>query len=247
VTTIPFKSALPNGDAHVRALMAAEAGVRLVTTQYMPDYYLEFELIGTSLNVLYQAATCERMCHGGGHFFEGLCGRAYNIGQAALNLAMSGLYDEALSLVRGLGEISNLIALSGVDPGVAREWIRSDKKARMKKFGPAEVRRRLEKIAPDLMFANKDWYGDLSERFTHPSPGMQPGRYGEGGIIGGSFQKAGLEEAIGETARTLCVLALFVCKFEKFDDLHELLGKQMTSAIAHWRMQLKGEGSGCGA
>ena len=70
---------------------------------------------------------------------------------------MNGLYDEALSLVRGLGEISNLIALSAVDQGVAQEWIRSDEKVRRRKFSPIEVRRRLERIDPGLMLANKEW------------------------------------------------------------------------------------------
>lgn len=246
MTTIPFKSTLPNGAAHVRALMAAEARVRLVTNQHMPDYPCEFELIGTSLNVLYQAATCERLCRGGGHFFERLCGRAYNVSQAALSLAMNGLYDEALSLVRGLGEISNLIALSAVDQGVAQEWIRSDEKVRRRKFSPIEVRRRLERIDPGLMLANKEWYSALSG-YAHPSPGMQPGHHGEGEVIGGSFQKGGLEEAVGEASRALCVVALFVCKFEKFDDLHDLLGKQMDSAIAQWRAQLDGEVQASGA
>jgi hypothetical protein len=84
---------LPNGMAHVAFLMQAEDRMRRKTSGVLVERHKpELDLIGTSLNVLYQAATCERGCKGGGHFLERLCGRAYNMGQGALSLTLIGLY-----------------------------------------------------------------------------------------------------------------------------------------------------------
>lgn len=70
----------------------------------------ELAVIGTSLSALYQAGTCYRKCQNNGHVLEALAGRAHNLGIGALTLARCGLFDEAFNLLRGIGEISNLIA-----------------------------------------------------------------------------------------------------------------------------------------
>ena len=96
-------------------------------------------MIGTALSALYQAATCHRKCHGGSHVLEALAGRVYNLACSAYSLITQGFYDEALNLIRSIGEISNLISLSIVDKEAIAEWLSSDQKTRIKKFRPARL------------------------------------------------------------------------------------------------------------
>ena len=177
----------PNGIEHLKFLTERGEVVRAETAGHFEQNNVEMDLIGTSLNVLYQAATCHRGCRGGGHHLERLCGRAYNLGQAAWQLTAIGLYDEALNLVRGIGEISNLIGMSAIDKQSIQEWLSSDKKTRLSKFSPNKVRQILKAKAPLLMAADDDWYGDLSESYTHPTPETRPGYHGERIIVGGIY------------------------------------------------------------
>ena len=71
----------------------------------LPATIAEF---GTLLSLLYRAASCQWGCHGGDHQGEWLCGRVVNQAMSALNLIRAGHYDEALMLIRGIGEIANL-------------------------------------------------------------------------------------------------------------------------------------------
>src|SRR5262249_22086913 len=151
--------------AAMTALTAGEAASKQQEVQ------TELRGIGTSLSVLYQAATCHRECHGGPHILEALCGRVYNLGAAAYILANDGFYDEALNLVRSIGEAGNLISLSVVDKNALREWLSSDKKTRLRKFNPAEVRRALkEQEESAVLLADDDWYSRFCEKYTHITP-----------------------------------------------------------------------------
>jgi len=75
----------------------------------------EVALIGVALSALFQAATCYRSCSGGPHILEALAGRSYNLAAAAYTVITRGFYDEGLLLIRSIGEIANLIALSASD------------------------------------------------------------------------------------------------------------------------------------
>ena len=223
--------ALPNGAAHLMLLMKMEKRVRVRTAQQFRLHYHELEMIGTSLNALYQAATCQRGCNHGGHVFERLCGRAYNIGQGAFELTMIGLYDEALSLLRGIGEISNLVAMSIADGSAIQQWMQSDKKTRMAKFSPAKIRGLLEKDASPFLIADKTWYSDLSEKYIHPTPELRPGYHNGLDIVGGVFQETGFRNTIFEIACTLTALATMVCRYFKFDDLLAEITKSIEASI----------------
>lgn len=132
---------------------------------------------------------------------------------------MNGLYDEALSLVRGLGEISNIIAMSAVDKQAIQEWMTADARTRKSKFSAVKVRLLLEKKGPQYMLSTEGWYGDLSESFTHPTPAMLPGHHEGMSIVGGMFQEKGFVKTLDELSTVLAHVAIMVCRFMDFSDL----------------------------
>lgn len=101
-------------DALTRLLLRSEQlGVRT------PKVY---EHLGTALSLLSQLASCAWGCRGGEHTVENLVRRFCNFAFAALRLAFSGFYDEALGLVRGMTEIVNLLQLFSVQPSTLERW-----------------------------------------------------------------------------------------------------------------------------
>lgn len=218
-----MKVVVPAGVKHLHFLhlgssLTAERSNKLI----FENEKSRSELIGTCLAVLYEAATCNRKCHGGPHVFESMCGRAYNLAGSAFELTKLGYYDEALNLVRGLGEIHNLVVLSVVDKDSFRKWLDSNKGDRIRDFSPAKVRKLIGKEAPDLLYIDKDWYSDLSENFTHITPQTKPNLHNdERPICGGIFQKSGADRSLAALATVLGMLSMFVCKYFKFDDLFD--------------------------
>jgi hypothetical protein len=212
---------IPNGVAHLELLdLGAALALREGQTAIREKEKTNLQFIGVCLCVLYQAATCHRKCHGGAHVLESLCGRAYNLAASAIHLSKLGYYDEALNLIRGIGEISNLVALSSVEEGAIQEWLTADDKTRRNKFSPARVRERVRKNSVVPMIADGDWYSDLCEKYTHVTPKTKPNFHNqERPMCGGHFQLNGLDEALGQLATILGFLSMFVCKYFKFDDL----------------------------
>ena len=96
----------------------------------------------------------------------------------------------SLRLVRGIGEIYHLVALSAADQSAVPEWIRSDKATRIREFSPGKVRAKLRKLAPELEFTQPAWYSDISERYTHVNPAILPNKHNpEKAVAGGLFQR----------------------------------------------------------
>jgi hypothetical protein len=177
---------LPIGVEHLTMMTAISVAVSEETTSESQGHTANRKLIGTSLSALYQAATCYQQCHGGNHMLERLCGRAYNLGCGAYELTLIGLYDEALNLIRSLGELTNLIMLSALDPPKIQEWLVADRKTRLSKFGPAAVRRMLEKNG--YICATEQWYREMSEGYTHITPATQPNLHGGAAWVGGRYE-----------------------------------------------------------
>jgi hypothetical protein len=184
------------------------------------------------LCILYQASTCHRQCNGGGHLLERLCGRAHNLASAAFNLIRDGAYDEALNLIRSLGELQNLVLLSVFDKKSFEEWLKADTKTRKRKFGPVHIRLLLEKAqnAPPLI-VTEDWYGELCEKFVHVTTATVPNMHNdERPRVGGFYQEKGLEKALEALSDTLGGLGLLICHYFKFQDLLEDFEKQFRAA-----------------
>jgi hypothetical protein len=80
----------------------AEAGKSLPQTM---------DATGTVLSMLYRLACCYYGCHGGDHQVEWLVGKFVNQAVSAHRLVRAAQYDESLMLIRGMGEIANLLWL----------------------------------------------------------------------------------------------------------------------------------------
>jgi len=214
---------IPSGLDHLRMLGDLEAITHRKSVIPHEDLTTARRMIGTALSALYQAGTCHRQCNGGPHILEALCGRMYNLAAAAYILALRGFYDEALNLTRSIGEVSNLIALSVVDKKAVQEWLSSDKKTRLRKFSPSEVRKALERQEPSLLIADENWYSRFCETYTHITPETKPNMHNNAGqpYAGGVYQLEGLTRALSELGTVLGAVALIVCKYFKFDDLFE--------------------------
>jgi hypothetical protein len=208
---------LPIGAEHLAMMTAISMAVGRETQEHSKEHTANRRLIGTSLSALYQAATCYRHCHGGNHMLERLCGRAYNLGCAAHHLTLVGLYDEALNLIRSLGEMTNLIMLSALDPPKIQEWLIADRKTRLNRFGPAAVRKVLQ--AKGYICATEEWYQEMSEGYTHITPATQPNFHGGAAWVGGRYEEKGAEKCFGALLYVVTMLAMFICKFFTFDDL----------------------------
>jgi hypothetical protein len=175
-------------------------------------------ILGTALCAMYQAATCHRECHGGGHMLERLVGRAYNLCCASYNLILLGFYDEALSLVRSVTEVNNLIALSVFDKEAIAEWLAADKKTRLKKYSPAKVRSLLKQHTNEDL-GHSDWYTDLCETYVHVTPKTMPNMHAGRSQVGGRFQEQGIKKALDELSTAAALVAMLVCKYFQYDDL----------------------------
>jgi hypothetical protein len=211
------KPQLPTGIEHLAMMTTIAIAIGRETLKHSKDHELNRKLIGTSLSVLYQAATCYRQCHGGNHMLERLCGRAYNLGCGAYHLTLIGLYDEALNLIRSLGEMTNLVMLSALDPPKIQEWLVADRRTRLSKFGPAAVRRMLEKKG--YVCATEEWYREMSEGYTHVTPATKPNFHGNEAWVGGKYEEKGAEKCFGALPYVTTMLAMFICQFFRFNDL----------------------------
>jgi hypothetical protein len=220
------KAEIPNGAQHLGLVMTASMHVLGETAKHadLDKQYLR-ECIGTCLNALYQAATCHRKCHGGGHVLERLCARAYNLACGAYYLSVIGLYDESLNLIRGVGEIANLITLSVVDGPKIKEWFKADRNTRLTKFSPAKVRDMLKKKKMELC-ATDEWYREMCEAYTHITPDTQPNVHGGQACTGVKYDKEGQRKTLDELFYVSTFLAILICKYFKFHDLFvEITGK----------------------
>ena len=217
---------VPSGLDHLAMIRSGAGYVASKTAENLADFKINNDLIGTAMNTIYQAATCHRKCHGGPHVFEALLGRAYNLSCGAYNLTMFGLYDEALSLIRSLGEIANLVMLSALDGPKIKEWLHASRDERLKKFSPVKIRQMIKAKGMEPCAYDK-WYREMSEGYTHITPDTQPNFHGGYGFVGGRYEKEGAQKCFGAMLYVLVTLALFVARFFKFDDLFDEIDRKM--------------------
>lgn len=185
-------------------------------------------VLGTAMAGLYLSATCHRGCRGGDHIIEALGARIYNLAYGANALTSIGLYDEAQSLIRSIGEIGNLLSLSMFQPEKFGEWIASSKPDRIKKFGPAKVRSLLE--ANGILLMDKDWYSELCESYTHATPQTSPNKYDlERNVCGGIVQRTGVQTVIEQLTNIVAVVSLYFCRYSSLDDIFERLASDYQS------------------
>jgi hypothetical protein len=127
----------------------------------------------------------------------------------AFKLARSGFYDEAVTLIRSVGENTNLAFLFFRDPAQLERWRHASHTERRRLFSPAAVRRTIEsRNEPVPVDARR--YGQLSEKAIHVTPGIGPQMYNidRRAGSGGTFQELGLCFCLAELAYPLGILAL---------------------------------------
>lgn len=183
------------GDAELSSL-SVDASIR----QWLPVTTSE---LGTLVSLFYRAACCAWGCKGGDHQVERLASRVVNHSMSSYRLIRAGYYDESLVLIRGVGEITNLLWLFHKEPNELVAWKSTSRGDRLKFFGPSAVRKKIGNPPID-----EDRYQRLCEVGAHPVPGFAPNHYEGNGRphLGVEVQPIGVHVCIAE----LC-LAVALC------------------------------------
>jgi hypothetical protein len=204
----------PDADGYLQLLRGLQTNCAELSWQRVPDLGEKapvlIEALDILLSCLERAATCYGGCHGGDHRAEFLTGRTVSSGQAALLLMTSGYYDEALSIIRSLGEIANLMAMFVSDMSEFERWKTLDERTRRRDFVPVKVRLWLEQNGGTLVVDERR-YGILSAYSTHASPDTLPQAHGQHGnaLIGPIYQEAGFLLCLNEMARSMAFIGVF--------------------------------------
>jgi len=228
--TITKQHPVPTGLDHLALIREGERVALESSAPLLAEAQAQLTFLGTAFAALYEVGTCNRKCWGGPHLLESLCVRVYNLGISAYTLMVRGFYDEALNLIRSVGEIGNLIALSVAERDVIRQWVAPDKKTRLREFGPAAVRRRLEN-AGGIMIAPQDWYAEFCEVYTHATPGTTPNMHNQTGLgwAGGVVKEAGFDKVLDELVGKVGSIALMSSAFAQLDDYVQQLSQAVES------------------
>ena len=70
-----------------------------------------------------------------------------------------------------------------------------------------------------MMYADKDWYSNFCEGYTHVTPKTRPNAHGSTANVGGVYQVDGIDKSLNELSTLLGFIAMIVCRYFKFDDL----------------------------
>lgn len=177
---------------------------------------------GTVVSLLYRAACCFWGCRGGDHQVEWLSGRVVNQAMGSYRLIQSSHYDEALVLVRGIGEVANLLHLFNADPRALGSWKQASRRQRFANFGPAAVRKRLEESTGTAP-VEQDRYQRLCEIGTHPVPGTAPGHFTGTGtpILGLVSQPVGIYVCVNELCFASALSAVGAARLLGLEKLRE--------------------------
>jgi hypothetical protein len=223
---------VPTGLAHFALIRAGGQHALESSEPLLQKMKPQLEFLGWALAALYEVGTCNRKCWGGPHLLEALCVRVYNLGVSAYLLTARGFYDEALNLVRSVGEIGNLISLVASEDNIIPAWVGADKATRIREFGPGAVRRRL-KQSKGVLIAPPDWYAEFCDAYTHPTPGIIPNMHNSTGLgyAGGVVQEEGLTKTLDEIIGKVGAIALMAAAFAQLQDYKE----RLSALVEHLR------------
>lgn len=183
--------------------------------------------VGVLLRLLSNMAVCEPNCGHEFHVVERLAGRIVTQSTAALLLMTGGYYDEALTHVRSVGEIANLLVLFLYEREAFEEWLVLDSNARKRQYSPVKVRTRLEGRGVHVPITHPR-YSALSETATHVTPHLRIQAYNPLSFqtLGGYFQPDGvrlvlteLSIAVADAATCAMRLAVLVGNMQEEDTL----------------------------
>ena len=180
--------------------------------------------LGTVLSLLYRLACCAWGCRVGDHQIEWLTARVVNHAIGAHRLIRAACYDEALVLIRGVGEIANLLWLFDADPTTLERWKAADRRGRLSQFNPAKVRSVLKsampKGAPIGAPIDDNRYRALCEVGTHPRPAFPPSHYGGTGrpVLAALMQPVGVYKTMTELGYAVAMAAVPLSQLLDTDD-----------------------------
>lgn len=177
-----------------------------------------YEYVGQLLAYADLIGSCHYGCPGGSesaHTVWYLAARASSFGRASLRLMKMGFYDEALIIVRSIGEVTNLFLLFSMSPQSLEEWKRSDRPYRLAHFTPGKIRERIEDLGNNAPYITASHYAALCEVSTHPVPDVRPQRFNHAGksMTGGIYlQDVGIMVVLNEIALALSLLVVSAAK-----------------------------------
>jgi hypothetical protein len=213
-----------NGTRMLRAIGKYEDKCERRTERRLPRMGKKapacYEYLGQVLAYADMIGSCVYGCPGPSeqaHALWYLVARTSSFGRAALRLAKMGFYDEALIIVRSIGEIANLVSLFSSAPEAIDEWKKSDRASRIREFSPARVRKRIVSLGGEAIMDETN-YAALCEVSTHPVPDLRPQSFNHAGrsMTGGvHVQEAGFLVILNETALVTSLLvapAAELCK-----------------------------------
>jgi hypothetical protein len=177
------------------------------------------QALGTTLSLLDRVASCVWGCSHGDHVLEYITGRVVGYSQSALLLAKSGLYDEALLLVRSIAEIANLFALFVADSTAFRNWKTFSEAKRISEFSPGKVRKRLDSLNVPIPYDGNQ-YGWLCEIAAHATPHTKPQVHQPNTrpSVGAIFQQNSFQGVLREISLSVAVLSETVAQLADIED-----------------------------
>lgn len=170
--------------------------------------------------------------------------RTFNNCASALKLGLSGYYQSAFALVRDVYETVLLLDYFRSYPEKITVWESADKKARLKDFGPAVIRKALDDRDGHSKQKRKYIYDRLSEYASHATaPGfilVAPQGLGKiGPFFEQKYLRAFIEEIVKFAAQAGVV---FIGFFKNVKEALILEKAHFLSEIDQWkRYYLKGE------
>jgi hypothetical protein len=204
------------GSSYLREVLAAEARCEAHTDAWVKQaqgkrFPHAIDVLGRTLELVEKAACCYWGCKNPSHDLERLAARIYSLAAGAIRLVRTGRYDEALMLIRSIGEFTNLLMLFALEPASRQKWATSDEQARRREFAPVRVRKLIESKGVDPAM-DVDEYGHLSEYVVHPNPRVAPGVYNAARlpVLGGHLQPEGAVIAMASLAKAVgrCAVVL---------------------------------------
>ena len=150
------------------------------------------DALGTALSYLDRIASCWWGCRNGLHIEERLLGKSVSNSSASLQLLRSGYYDEALGLIRQIGETTNLLCLFMQSSELQEKWKDASAEVIRQEFSPVKVRLKLEELPLPLPM-DYDTYKLLSGQSVHANPSTTPQSHNPFNLptLGSYFQEAG--------------------------------------------------------
>ena len=187
---------VPLGSDFLRVVREQERRCEDTLNEWLPSAGVKapqtMDRLGTALSYLDRIASCWWGCSQGTHIGERLVGRVASNSRAALQLLRSGYYDEALGLVRQIGETANLLSLFMQSEESYEQWKGASENVARNDFSPGRIRQQLEALPLPLPM-DRETYGLLSTQSIHVNPHTSPQSHNPFSLptLGGYFQKAG--------------------------------------------------------